>query len=185
MASGDIRKGSIIELNDKLYRIVEYQHIKMKRIALLRLKLRDIRGGHTIEQTFKSNEKFVRARLDSRSMQYLYDENGLYHFMDEETFEQIALNKDQLGNAVNYIKEGMSLEVTSYKSEIIGVELPITINLKVVDTDPGFKGDTATGGSKLATLETGITVQVPLFVNNNDVIKVDTRSGEYLERVSY
>ena len=172
----------VIEINDKLCQVVDYQHVKMKRTALLRLKLRDIRGGHTTERTFKSDEKFVRARLDSRSMQYLYNDGGLYYLMDTETFEQMPLNEDQLGDAVNYLTENMSLEVSSYKDEVIGVELPITVNLKVVDTEPGYKGDTATGGRKSATLETGITIQVPLFINKGDAIKVDTRSGEYLER---
>jgi elongation factor P len=182
VASGDIRKGSIIELNDKLYQIVDLQHIKMKRTALLRVKLRDIRGGHTTEQTLRSDEKLIKVRLDSRSMQYLYDDNGLYHLMDEETFEQITVNKDILGDGINYLKEGISLNVSSYKDEIIRVEMPITVELKVTGTDPGFKGDTATGGSKPATLETGLTIQVPLFVNTGDMIKVDTRNGTYLER---
>ena len=182
MAGDDVRKGNIIEIGDKLYQIMDMQHIKMKRTALLRMKLRDIRGGHTIEQTFQSDEKFNKVRLDSRSMQYLYSDNGLYHLMDEETFEQVAINEDLLGDGVNFLKEGMSLTVSSYGDEIISVELPITVELEVSETEPGFKGDTATGGSKPATLETGLTVQVPLFVNKGDVIKVDTRSGQYLER---
>lgn len=182
--STELRKGIVIELNDKLYQVIEYKHIKMKRTALVRLKLRDIVGGHTIEQTFQSDDKFVQARLDYRSMQYLYNDGGLYYFMDEENFEQIPLNASQLDDAVNYIKEGMSLELSSYKGEVIGIELPITVELEVSETDPGFKGDTATAGTKPAKLETGITIQVPLFVNEGDVIKVDTRSGSYLERVS-
>jgi len=182
VAGDDVRKGNIIEIGDKLYQIMDMQHIKMKRTALLRMKLRDIRGGHTIEQTFQSDEKFNKVRLDSRSMQYLYSDNGLYHLMDEETFEQVAINEDLLGDGVNFLKEGMSLTVSSYGDEIISVELPITVELEVSETEPGFKGDTATGGSKPATLETGLTVQVPLFVNKGDVIKVDTRSGQYLER---
>lgn len=184
IGSTELRKGVVIELNGKLYQVVDYKHIKMKRTALVRLKLRDIIGGHTIEQTFPSDEKFIRARLDNRSMQYLYNEGELYYFMDEEDFEQIPLHTSQLGDAVNYIKEGMSLEVSSYKEQVIGVELPITVELKVTDTEPGFKGDTATAGTKPAKLETGITIQVPLFVNKGDVIKVDTRSGNYLERIS-
>ncbi len=183
MGSTELRKGAIIELNSKLYQIVDYHHIKMKRTALVRLKLRDIRGGHTIEQTFQANEKFVRARLDHRRMQYLYNDDGLYYFMDEENFEQIPLSSSQLGDAINYLKEGMSLEIASYKGEVVAVEIPITVELEVTETDPGFKGDTATGGTKLARLETGITTQVPLFINNGDVIKIDTRTGNYLERV--
>ena len=180
----EARKGVIIELEDKLYQVVDYQHVKMKRTALVRLKLRDIRAGHTIERTFQSTEKFVRARLDLRSVQYLYNDGSLYYFMDKETFEQMTLNASQLGDAVSYLKEGMSLQVSSYKGELIGVELPITIELQVTDTGPAFKGDTATAGNKPATLETGITIQVPLFVNKGDVIKVDTRTGSYLERIS-
>lgn len=184
IGSTELRKGVVIELNGKLYQVVDYKHIRMKRTAIVRLKLRDIIGGHTIEQTFPSDEKFIRARLDNRSMQYLYNEGELYYFMDEEDFEQIPLNASQLGYAVNYIKEGMSLEVSSYKEQVIGVELPITVELEVTDTEPGFKGNTATAGTKPAKLETGITIQVPLFVNKGDIIKVDTRSGNYLERIS-
>ena len=183
IGSTDLRKGTVIELDGKLYQVIDYHHIKMKRTALARLKLRDIRGGHTIEQTFQSDEKFVRARLDYRRMQYLYNDGELYYFMDEESFEQMPLSTSQLGDAVNYLKEGMSLEVSSYKDEVIGVELPITVRLKIIDTEPGFKGNTATAGTKSARLETGITIQVPLFINKEDVIKVDTRTGDYLERV--
>ncbi len=184
ISSGELRKGVTIELDGKLYQVIDYQHIKMKRTALTRLKLRDIRDGHTIEQTFQSNEKFTRARLDYRSMQYLYNENDLYYFMDEQSFEQMPLSAGQLGGTLNYLKEGMSVEVSSYKGELVGVELPITVELQVIEAEPGFKGDTATGGSKQAKLETGITIQVPLFVSEGDVIKVNTRTGEYLERAS-
>jgi elongation factor P len=180
--STELRKGIVIELNDKLYQVIEYKHIKMKRTALVRLKLRDIIGGHTIEQTFQSDDKFKRARLEYRRMQYLYDDFGLYYFMDVENFEQMPLNASHLGDAVNYMKEGMSLEISSYRGEIIGVELPITVELEVTQTDPGFKGNTATAGTKPAKMETGITVQVPLFINEGDIIKVDTRNGSYLER---
>ncbi len=184
MGSTALRKGTIIELAGKLYQVIDYHHIKMKRTALVRLKLRDIRGGHTIEQTFQADEKFIRARLDYRSMQYLYNDGELYYFMDQENFEQLPLSVSQLGDAINYLKDSLSLEVSSYKGEVVGVEMPITVELEVTDTEPGFKGDTATGGTKPAKLETGITVQVPLFINKQDVIKVDTRTGSYLERVN-
>ena len=180
--STELRKGIVIELNDKLYQVVDYKNVKMKRTALARLKLRDIVGGHTIEQTFQSDDKFVRARLDYRKMQYLYNDGDLYYFMDEENYEQMPLNSAQLGDATDYLKEGMSLEVSSYKGEVIGIELPITVELEVTETEPGFKGDTATAGNKPARLETGVSIQVPLFINQGDVIKVDTRTGEYLER---
>ena len=184
ISSTELRKGITIELEDKLYQVIDYQHIKMKRTALVRLKLHDIRANHTIEQTFQSDEKVVRARLDFRSMQYLYNDGNLYYFMDEENYEQMPLSATQLGDAINYLKEGMSLEISSYKDELVGVELPITVELKVIDTGPAFKGNTATAGNKPAKLETGITIQVPLFINKEDIIKVDTRTGSYLERVS-
>jgi len=182
--ASELRKGVTIELDGKLYQVIEYQHVKMKRTALAKVKLRDIRDGHTIERSFQNTEKFVRARLDYRSMQYLYSDGDLYHFMDEENFEQTSLDSNQLGDAINYLKEGMSLQISSYKGELMGVEMPITIELEVTGSEPGFKGDTATGGTKPATLETGITIEVPLFINQGDIIKVDTRSGSYLERVN-
>ncbi len=185
IGSGELRKGIIIELDGELYQVLEYHHLKLGRgSAQMRLKVRDIRGGHTIERTFQATEKFARARLDFRTMQYLYNEGDLYYFMDEENFEQLPINASQLGDALNYLKEGMSLEVSSYKGEMVGVELPITVELKVTQTEPGFKGDTATAGNKPAKLETGLKIQVPLFINQGDIIKVDTRNGTYLERVS-
>ena len=184
MISGsELRKGITIELEGGLYQVLDYQHLKLGRgSAQVRLRLRDISAGHTTERTFQASEKFTRARLDYRTMQYLYNEGELYYFMDQESFEQLPINADQLADALNYLKEGMSVEVSSYKGELVGVELPITVELEVVGTGPGFKGDTATAGTKPAKLETGITIQVPLFVNNGDIIKVDTRSGSYLER---
>ena len=180
----ELRRGVIIELEGKLYQVIEYQHVKMKRTALARVKLRDMQAGHTIERTFQSDDKFTQVRLDYRNSQYLYNDGDLYYFMDEENYEQTALSAEQLGDAVNYLKEGMSLGISSYKGELVGVELPITVELKVIDTGPGFKGDTATAGNKPAKLETGITIQVPLFINKEDIIKVDTRTGSYLERAS-
>jgi len=183
--SGELRKGIIIELEEKLYQVIDYQHIKLGRgSAQIRLKLRDIRSGHNIERAFQASEKFIRARLDYRNMQYLYNDGDLYYFMDEENFEQMPITASQLGDALNYLKEGMSLEVLNYKGELVGVEMPTAVELRVVETGPGFKGDTATAGNKPAKLETGIIIQVPLFINNGDIVKVDTRTGEYLERVS-
>ena len=180
---GELRKGIIVELDGELKQIIDFQHIKMGRgSAQVRLKLRDLRGGHTTERTFQATEKFARARLDYRQMQYLYSDGDLYYFMDKENYEQMPLSKSQLGDTINYLKEGMSLEVSSYKGELVAVELPITVELEVIDTEPGFKGDTATAGNKPATLETGLSIQVPLFVNKGDKIKVDTRTGKYLER---
>lgn len=185
MISGsELRRGITIEVEGKLFQVTDYQHVKMKRTALARVKLRDIRDGHTFERTFQSDDKLIRADIDLRGMQYLYNDGDLYYFMDEESFEQMPISASQLGDAINYLKEGMSLQISSYKSELVGVEMPITVDLQVTDTTPGFKGDTVTAGNKPATLETGITIQVPLFVNKGDIIKVDTRSGDYLERVS-
>ena len=181
--ANELRKGVIIELEDKLYQVLDYKHVKMKRTALARVKLRNIQAGHTIERTFQSSEKFKRVRLDYRNMQYLYNDGDLYYFMDEENFEQMPVTSSQLGDAVNYLKEGMSLGISSYKGEIVDVELPITVELKVTDTGPSFKGDTATAGTKPATLETGLNIQVPMFIDKGDVIKVYTRTGNYLERV--
>lgn len=185
IGGSELRKGITIELDGEVYQVLDYHHLKLGRgSAQVRLKLRDIHAGHTIERTFQSSEKFVRARLDYRSMQYLYNDGDLYYFMDEESFEQIPLSATQLGDGLNYLKEGMSLEVLSYKGKLVGVELPTAVELQVIETGPSFKGDTATTGNKPAKLETGITIQVPMFINTGDIIKVDTRSGSYLERIS-
>ena len=178
----ELRKGVIIEFEEKLYQVVDYQHVKMKRTALAKVKLRDINAGHTIERSFQSDDRLVRARLEERQMQYLYNDGDLYYFMDQENYEQMPLTQEQLGDALDYLKEGNAVEVSSYKDKIIGVTLPITVELEITETDPGFKGDTATAGTKPARLETGVTIQVPLFINEGDVIKVDTRTGTYIER---
>jgi elongation factor P len=184
IGASELRKGITIELDGQLYHIVEYHHIKVGRgSAQIRLKLRDIRAGHTTERTFQAGEKFTQARLDRRSVQYLYYDE-LYYFMDTENFEQLPLDAAQVGDAANYLTEGMTLAISSYKGEPIGVELPTSVELEVTQTGPSFKGDTATAGNKPATLETGLVIQVPMFISSGDAVKVDTRSGEYLERVS-
>lgn len=184
ITTSELKKGLTIELDGGLYQILDWQHIKVGRgSAQVRLRLRDIRGGHTIERTFQAGEKFTRARLDRHTVQFLYNDGDLYHFMDSETFEQSTLGREQVGDAVNYLKEGITLDILTYKDEPISIELPNSVELQVVDTDPGFKGNTATAANKPARLETGITVQVPLFVDNGEVVRVDTRTGEYLERV--
>jgi len=181
--ASEARKGTTIELDGQLYRVVEYQHIKIGRgSAQIRLRLRDLQGGHIVERTFQSSEKFDQARMEHLSVQYLYRDENLFHFMDNDTFDQITLDADLLADSVNYLKEGMVLEISTYKDKPMGVELPTAVELEVVDTGPVFKGDTATSGSKPATLETGLTIQVPVFINNGDVIKVDTRTAAYLER---
>lgn len=185
ITSGELRKGIIIELDGQLYQVLDYHHIKMGRgSAHVRIKLRDINAGHTFERSFQASEKFARARLDYRNMQYLYNDGNIYHFMDEENYEQTPIGADQLGNALNYLKEGMTVQVSSYKDKIIEVELPITIEMEIAETGPAFKGDTASAGTKPAVMGTGITIQVPMFINTGDIIKVDTRSGTYIERAS-
>lgn len=182
---GELRKGITIELDDQLFNVVDYEHIKMGRGgAVVRLKLRNLRSGYTFERTFPASEKFRRAYLERKKVQYLYHDDSLYHFMDTSTFEQMALNADQLDTDVNYLKEGLVVDLLTYNDEAIGIELPVTVELQVSETEPGFKGDTATGGTKPAILETGMKINVPLFVDVGDVLKVDTRTGEYVERVS-
>jgi elongation factor P len=183
--STEARKGIVIELDGHLYQVTDYQHIKMGRgSAQVRLKLRDIRAGHTIERTFQAGERFHRARLEERPAQYLYREGNLYYFMDQESFEQSTLTAEQLGSALDYLKEGMVLQISIHDGQPIGTELPIVVELEVSETGPAFKGDTAQSGGKPATLETGITIQVPFFIERGDIVRVDTRSGEYVERVS-
>ena len=183
ISTGELKKGITIELDGELYQIIDWQHIKVGRgSAQVRLKLRDIRAGHTIERTFQAGEKFPRARLDRNTVQFLYNDGDLYYFMDSESFEQSTLSGKQVGDAINYLKEGMSLDILTYKDEPINLELPNSVELEVVETDPGFRGNTATAANKPAKLETGITIQVPLFVDKGDIVRVDTRTGAYLER---
>ncbi len=182
---GEIKKGIMIELDGQLYQIVDFQHIKMGRgSAQVRLKLRNIKSGGIVDRSFQATEKFQRVRLDHTTVQYLYSDDDQHHFMDTESFDQITLTREQLGDAVMYLKENLTMELLTYNDQPLGVELPITVDLLIVNTEPGFKGDTATGGTKPAVTETGLTVQVPLFVNQGETIRVDSRTGTYLERVS-
>ena len=181
--AGELKKGITIEIDDQLYQVLDYQHIKIGRgSAQVRLKLRDIRAGHTTERSFQASEKFTKAFLERRPVQYLYNDGALYYFMDTETFEQMTLDEIAISDSLGYLKEGMSLELFTHKGTTLGIELPVSVELEVTDTGPGFKGNTASAGSKPATLETGITIQVPFFVNTGDTVKVDTRNGQYLER---
>jgi len=182
--AGGIRKGITIELDGQLFRVIDFQHLKLGRgSAQVRLKLRDIQGGHVVERTFQASHKFITAHVERRSAQYLFNEGNLYYFMDLESFDQTPIDKELLADALNYLKDDMTVDLISHNDKLLGVELPTAVGLEVTETGPDFKGDTASAGGKPATLETGITVQVPLFVKNGDVIKVDTRTGEYLERV--
>ena len=183
ISASEARKGVTIELDGQPYRVIDYQHIKIGRgSAQVRLKLRDVQSDHTVERTFQSSEKFTEAHLEHRIAQYLYREENLYYFMDTESYDQITLDAEQLSGVVDYLKENMTLQISSFKGKAIGVELPTAVELEVAETGPGFKGDTASAGGKPATLETGLVIQVPFFINVGDVIKVDTRTGEYLER---
>jgi elongation factor P len=181
--SGDLRKGLTIEIDGALYSIVDWEHNKTGRGgAKVRLKLRDVRAGHITEHTYDAGAKFQRARVERQPAQYLYGDGGICYFMNTETYDQIAINRDRIGDTVLYLRENDDCQVLTYGDEAISVELPAAVVLEVAETDPGFKGDTAQGGTKPARLETGLTVQVPLFLNTGDKVKVDTRSGEYLER---
>jgi elongation factor P len=180
----DLRKGTTFELDGRLFRVLEYSHNKPGRgNATIRTKVRDIRTSATFEKTFQSGDRVQDIRIESREMQYLYHDGALYHFMDTQTYDQIALDTKLLDDAVNYLKDGMSVIVQDYNGEALGVELPPAIDLKVVQADIAVRGDTATGANKYVTVETGYRVQVPLFVNEGDAIRIDTRSGTYLTRV--
>ncbi|NLY88023.1 MAG: elongation factor P [Firmicutes bacterium] len=181
----DFRTGLTIELDGELYTVVDFLHVKPgKGSAFVRSKLKNIRTGYVIEKTFNAGEKVSLARIDTREMQYLYKSDTDYVFMDMENYEQLTLNEELLGDGIKYLKENMEVLVQIYEGSPIGVTLPNTVELEVVETAPGFKGDTAAGGSKPAKLETGATVTVPLFINEGDIIQVDTRTGEYLRRSS-
>jgi elongation factor P len=183
--AGELRKGVVLELDGEIYQILEYQHVKMQqRQPVVKLKLRSMRTGNFTERNFQSGDKVKTVFLEHRPVQYLYKDAGLYYFMDNESYEQIMLSSDQIGDDKNYIKEGQLLEILTCRGETVAVELPSAVELEVTDTEPGFKGDRATAGTKAATLETGVTVQVPLFINTGDVVKVHTRTGGYLEKVS-
>lgn len=181
---GDLRRGIVIELDDELWQILEFHHIKMARgSAQIRIKLKNIKRGQTVERTFQATAKWPRAVLETRPVQFLYRDGNDFHFMENETYEQFQLSAEQLGETTEYLVEGMTLDRTTHQGETIGVELPISVELRVVETEPGFAGDTQSGARKPATLESGLVVQVPIFVDEGDVIRVDTRTGEYQTRV--
>ncbi|MCR5338618.1 MAG: elongation factor P [Lachnospiraceae bacterium] len=184
ISAGDFRNGVTIELEGNVFQIIEFQHVKPgKGAAFVRTKLKNIKSGGVVEKTFRPTEKCPQARIDRKEMQYLYSDGDLYNFMDTESYEQIALNKDSVSDSMTFVKENEMVKMLSHNGSIFAVEPPLFVELEITETEPGFKGDTATGATKPATVETGATVQVPLFVNQGDVIKIDTRSGEYLSRV--
>lgn len=184
ISAGDFRNGITIELDNNVYQIIEFQHVKPgKGAAFVRTKLKNIKNGGVIEKTFRPTEKCPQARIDRKDMQYLYEDGDLYYFMDTETYDQIALNGETVGDALKFVKENEMCKVCSHNGSVFSVEPPLFVELDITETEPGFKGDTATGASKPATVETGAVVAVPLFVEQGDKIKIDTRTGEYLSRV--
>lgn len=184
ISTGDVKKGVIIELDGQLMKVLDWSHIKMARgSAQVRMKLQNVRKGDIVERTFQAGTRWPRARVEQRRVQYLYSDGDVFHFMDSETYDQFAVSRAMLGDDAQYLVENTEVFVSSHESEILGVDLPVTVDLRVTQTDPGFAGDTATGAKKAATVETGLVVQVPLFVNEGDVLRIDTRTGEYVTRV--
>lgn len=184
VSAGDFRNGLTIELDNNVYQVIEFQHVKPgKGAAFVRTKLKDIKNGGIIEKTFRPTEKCPQAHIERVEMQYLYSDGDLYNFMDPNTFEQIAISKDMIGDTLKFVKENESVKICSHNKEVFAIEPPLFVELQITETEPGFKGDTATGASKPATVETGATVNVPLFVEQGDTISIDTRTGEYLKRV--
>jgi len=184
ISAGDFRNGLTVEIDGNVFQIIEFQHVKPgKGAAFVRTKLRNIINGGVVEKTFRPTEKFPQARIDRAEMQYLYSDGDLFNFMNTENYEQIALNEETIGDALKFVKENEMVKVLSYNGSVFAVEPPLFVELDVTDTEPGIKGDTATGANKPAIVETGAQVMVPLFVNLGDKIKIDTRTGEYLSRV--
>ena len=183
ISAGDFRNGITFEMEGTVYQIVEFQHVKPgKGAAFVRTKLKNVIGGGVVEKTFRPTDKMPKAHIERKDMEYLYNDGELYYFMDQESFEQMPLNADQLGDALRFVKENMLVKILSYKGNVFGVEPPNFVELEVTETEPGVKGDTATGAQKPATLETGATINVPRFIDQGDMIRVDTRTGEYMER---
>ena len=184
ISAGDFRNGTTFEMDGKVYKIVEFQHVKPgKGAAFVRTKLKDVMSGNVLERTFNPTEKVQEAQIDRKDMQYLYNDGDMYYFMDNETYEQLPLPKDELGDTLNYLTDNMQVKVISFKGKVFGIEPPLFVELEITYTEPGFKGDTSTGASKPATTQTGYVVNVPLFVEIGDKIRIDTRTGEYMERV--
>ena len=184
ISAGDFRNGVTIELEGNIFQIIEFQHVKPgKGAAFVRTKLKNIKSGGVVEKTFRPTEKCPQARIDRKDMQYLYSDGDLFYFMDVESYDQIALAQDAIGDALTFVKENEMCKVCSHNGNVFAVEPPLFVELEITDTEPGFKGDTATGATKPAIVETGAKVMVPLFVEIGNKIKIDTRTGEYLSRV--
>ena len=184
ISAGDFRNGITIELDNNIYQIIEFQHIKPGTgAAFVRTKLKNIKSGGVVEKTFRPTEKCPQARIDRKDMQYLYSDGDLYNFMDVESYDQIALSAEQIGDSLKFVKENEMVKMCSHNGSVFAIEPPLFVELAITETEPGFQGDTATGATKPATVETGANVLVPLFVEIGDAIKIDTRTGEYLSRV--
>ncbi len=183
ISAGDFRNGVTFEMDGNVYQIIEFQHVKPgKGAAFVRTKIRNVIAGSVVEKTFNPSDKYPTAFVERKDMEYSYSDEGLYYFMDPETYELVPVNADELGDNFKFVKENMTCKILSYKGKIFGVEPPTFVELAITQTDPGFKGDTATNAMKPATLETGAEIRVPLFINEGDMIRIDTRTGEYMER---
>ena len=183
ISAGDFRNGVTFEYDGGVYQIIEFQHVKPgKGAAFVRTKIKNVISGGVVEKTFSPTDKMPKAHIERKDMEYLYNDGDLYYFMDPETYEQLPVSADQVGDALKFVKENMQVKILSFKGNIFGIEPPNFVELTITETEPGFAGNTATGATKPATLETGATVMVPLFIDNGEVIKVDTRTGEYMGR---
>ncbi len=183
ITAGEFRNGATFELDGQVFQIVEFQHVKPgKGAAFVRTKLKNVITGATVERTFNPTDKMPKAHIERKDMQYLYNDGDLYYFMDTETYEQLPISKATIGDTFKFVKENMVVKILSFKGNVFGIEPPTFVELEIIETEPGFKGDTATGATKPATLETGAIVKVPLFINQGDIIRIDTRTGDYLER---
>lgn len=184
VSAGDFRNGITLEIDGNVVQVIEFQHVKPgKGAAFVRTKLKNVINGGVVEKTFRPTEKFPQARIERVDMQYLYNDGDLFYFMNTETFDQIAVNQDTIGDSLKFVKENEMVKVCSYQGNVFAIEPPLFVELAISETEPGFAGNTAQGATKPATVETGAQVSVPLFVNQGDVIKIDTRTGEYLSRV--
>ncbi|MBD5560858.1 MAG: elongation factor P [Clostridia bacterium] len=184
VSAGEFRKGMTVEIDGGVWQIVDFQHVKPgKGAAFVRTKIKNVVNGNVLERTFNPTEKFPKAHVEKKDMEYLYSDGDIFHFMDTETYEQLPLNRTQVEDALPYIKENMNVTIRFFKGEPFSVEAPNFVELEVTETEPGFKGDTATAGNKPAIMETGAKIMVPLFISTGDRIRIDTRTGEYMERV--
>lgn len=183
ITAGDFRNGITFEMEGIVYQIIEFQHVKPgKGAAFVRAKIRNVKSGSIVERTFNPSDKFELSRMEKKDMQYLYSDGDLFYFMDVETYDQIPLNRNQLGDSLKFVKENETVQILSYKGEVFGIEPPNFVVLEITHTEPGYAGNTAQGATKPATVETGAQIKVPLFINVGELVRVDTRTGEYMER---